>query len=126
MTVLKSIKVALEGLIDALRHERNFRIQIVVFIFVIVAGFLFQINKIEWIIVLICAAIVLSIEILNSAIEKLCNHVTPEIHPLIKKIKDFSGAAVLVGTIISVIIGVIIFLPKIIVLLSGCSNIFTW
>lgn len=119
MTVLKSFKVAFEGLGDALRQERNFRIQVIVFIIVIAAGFLLQINRMEWIVILICAAIVLSIEILNSAIEKLCDHVTPDIHPMIKKIKDFSAAAVLLVAIISFIIGVIIFLPKIIGMING-------
>lgn len=116
MTVIKSFKYAFEGLKDALLHERNFRIQVVVFILIIIAGFLFHINTTEWIFILLCAAIVLSTEIINSAIEKLCDFVSPEIHPLIKKIKDFSAAAVLVGTILSVIIGTIIFLPKIMIL----------
>lgn len=119
MTVLKSFKVAFEGLKDALLHERNFRIQVVVFGIVIIAGFVFHISRIEWLIILICAAIVLSAEIFNSAIEKLCNHVTPEINPLIKKIKDFSAAAVLLTAIISVIIGGIVFLPKIVALINS-------
>ena len=119
MTVIQSFKVAFEGLKVALYHERNFRIQVGVFIVVIIAGFLFQINSTEWIFILLCAAVVLSTELINSAIEKLCNHVTPEIHPLIKKIKDFSAAAVLVGTILSVIIGTIIFLPKMMKLMTS-------
>lgn len=119
MTVIKSFKVAFEGLKDALYHERNFRIQLVVFTVVVIAGFLFQINSTEWISILLCAAVVLSTEIINSAIEKLCDFVSPDIHPLIKKIKDFSAAAVLVGTIFSVIIGAIIFIPKIVVFLWG-------
>ena len=119
MTVLKSFKYAFEGLRDALLHERNFRIQVVVFVIVIIAGFVFHIHRIEWLIILICASIVLSAEIFNSAIEKLCNHVTPEIHPLIKKIKDFSAAAVLLTAIISVIIGAIIFLPKMVALINN-------
>lgn len=113
MTVLKSFKVAFEGLKDALMHERNFRIQVVLFILAIIAGIFFQISTLEWLIILLCAAVVLSAEIFNSVIEKLCNHVTPEIHPSIKKIKDFSAAAVLLAAIISAIIGGIIFLPKI-------------
>ena len=113
MTVIQSFKVAFEGLRDALLHERNFKIQMVVFVFVIIAGIIIQINSTEWIFILLCAAVVLSTEIMNSAIEKLCDFVSPDIHPLIKKIKDFSAAAVLVGTILSVIIGSIIFLPKI-------------
>lgn len=118
MTVLKSFKVAFEGLIDALMHERNFKIQVFVFLLVLVGGFIFQISRIEWLIILLCASIVLSAEIFNSAIEKLCNHVTPEIHPHIRKIKDFSAAAVLLTAIISVIIGSIIFLPKILELIN--------
>jgi diacylglycerol kinase len=117
MTVIQSFKVAFEGLRDALLHERNFRIQVVVFIVVIIAGFLFRINQTEWILILLCAAVVLSLEIINSAIEKLCDFVSPDIHPLIKKIKDFSAAGVLIGTILSAIVGAIIFLPKIMELL---------
>lgn len=119
MTVIQSFKFAFEGLRDALLHERNFRIQVVVFIFVIIAGFLFRINQTEWILILLCAAVVLSIEIINSAIEKLCDFVSPEIHPMIKKIKDFSAAAVLIGAIISLIVGIIIFLPKILELIAS-------
>ena len=71
----------------------------------------------EWIIVLICIAMVIGFEMLNTAIETLCNMVQEEYHPLIKIIKDVAAAAVLWVSIISVIIGLIIFLPKLISLI---------
>ena len=63
---------------------------------------------------MICIAIVLCLEMVNSAIEQLCNMVTKEFHPSIGKIKDISAGAVLLASILSFVIGCFIFLPKII------------
>jgi diacylglycerol kinase len=79
----------------------------------IIAGFFFNLDQTEWILILICFAIVLSFEIINSAIEKLCDLVCPDFNLTIKKVKDMAASAVLLSAIISFIIGCIIFLPKI-------------
>lgn len=114
MRVIKSFACAFDGLKDCLLHEKNFRIQYVIALLVIIAGLFFSLTAIEWMIIFVCFGVVLSFEIINSAIEKLCDLVCPDFNLTIKKVKDMSASAVLFSAIISFIIGCIIFLPKII------------
>lgn len=109
---LKSFSFALQGLQRCLAQEKNFRIQYFLALFVIAAGFYFSISSQEWISILICIALVLSLEIINSAIEKLADFACPSVNPAIKTIKDMAAGAVLLAAIISFIIGGIIFFPK--------------
>ncbi|MEO9021453.1 MAG: diacylglycerol kinase family protein [Ginsengibacter sp.] len=113
MRVLKSFINAFHGLKDCLSHEKNFQVQYVTALLIIGAGIFFSLSTTEWMIILICFAVVLSFEIINSAIEKLCDLVCPDFNLTIKKVKDMSASAVLLSAIISFIIGCIIFLPKI-------------
>ena len=83
------------------------------FICISIAGFLFKIEKTDWLVILIISSIILTAEALNSSIEKLCNHLHPETHPSIKSVKDIAAASVLISSIIAVVIAGIIFLPKI-------------
>ena len=108
---------AFYGVIDFFRLERNGRIQGLVTIAVLVAGAVLRLSSMEWIIVLLCICTVLSLEMINIALEHLCNLVQRDYHPVIKKIKDVSAGAVLVASIFSVVIGLIIFLPKIFALI---------
>ncbi|HEY5391638.1 MAG TPA: diacylglycerol kinase family protein [Hanamia sp.] len=116
MRVIKSFACAFEGLKDCLLHEKNFRIQYVIALLIIIAGLSFSISKMEWLIILLCFAVVLCFEIINSAIEKLCDLVCPQFNLTIKKVKDMSASAVLLAAIISFIVGCVIFLPRIIAL----------
>lgn len=104
---------AFAGLAYFFRHERNGRIQSVIAICTIVLAAFLHINSMEWIIVLICTGSVLSLEMLNSALEKLCDLVHPGFDARIKIIKDMAAGAVLWASIISAVIGAVIFLPKI-------------
>lgn len=113
MRVIKSFGWALNGLKDCILHEKNFRIQYSIALLMIVAGISFSISVTEWMVLLLCFAVVLGFEIINSAIEKLCDLVCPDFNLTIKKVKDMSASAVLLSAIISFIIGCIIFLPKI-------------
>lgn len=115
---LKSFKYAFNGLKIVLNEEHNARIHLIVSLIVIACGFIFQISIIEWIVICFAIGFVISVEILNSAIENLCDFVSPEYHNLIKKVKDISAAAVLISAISSVMIGILIFLPKIIHLIA--------
>jgi diacylglycerol kinase len=117
MRVIKSFLFAYHGLKDCLRNEKNFQIQSVIASITVIAGFFFKISSTEWMFLLISSAVVLSLEAINSAIEKLCDLVSPSIHPVIKKVKDMCAAAVLISAIFSFLIGCIIFLPKIKMLL---------
>lgn len=113
-TFLHSFRVALNGIRLFLLNERNGRIQLILAVIVIVASFLMKLSAREWILILICIMLVIITEMVNSAIEKICDLISESFHPSIKVIKDISAGAVLFAVIFSVIIGVIIFLPKLI------------
>lgn len=81
-------------------------------------GLVCNISATEWMIVIGCIALVMAMEMMNTAIEKLCNIVSKDFHPTIKIIKDVTAGAVLLGAIGSLIIGAIIFIPKIFVLIK--------
>ena len=103
---------AFNGLIVFFRHERNGRIQLFAGVVVLALGCFYHVSAIEWIVLLGCIASVLSFEMMNSSIEKLCNLLHPAMHPAVKIIKDISAAAVLWVALFSAIIAAIIFLPK--------------
>lgn len=109
-----SFKFGFEGIVTAAAKERNVQIHIVISIFVIIAGFVFSISKYEWIAIILSIGGVFSMEMMNTAIERTVDMYTKEFHPLAKQAKDIAAGAVLVLAICSVIIGVVIFLPKII------------
>lgn len=110
---LQSFVYAFNGLKVLLREEHNARIHLGVSLLVIILGFIFDISSVEWLVVCILIGLVIAMEIVNSAIENLCDYVSPQWNEYIKKAKDLSAAAVLVCAIMSVVCGIIIFLPKI-------------
>ena len=114
---IKSAGFAFHGIQQFFKSERNGRIQAVIAILVILAGILFSISMIEWLIVILFIALVLSMEMLNSALEKLSDKVNPDFDPEIKVIKDMAAGAVLWTSILALISGMCIFIPKIITLL---------
>ncbi|MGP4061672.1 diacylglycerol kinase family protein [Halobacillus sp. H74] len=104
---------ALNGLKEVYKSERNFRIHLLITVFVLIAGFLLSISALEWIVVTLVISIILSLEMVNTGIEKLLDHLAPEHHPAIGTVKDITAGAVLVASIGSALIGIVIFLPKI-------------
>jgi diacylglycerol kinase len=80
----------------------------------IIAGILLKISATEWLFIVLCSMLVLMLELINTAVEYLCDTITTDFHPVIKIVKDISAAAVLISAAGSVITGLIIFLPKII------------
>ena len=104
---------AFQGLAVLVKTERNFKFHLFAFICISIVGFLFKIEKTEWLAILLISSIILTAEALNSAIEKLCNHLHPKIHPAIKSVKDIAAAAVLISSIIAFVIAGLIFLPRI-------------
>ncbi len=108
---------AFNGLGHFFIRDRNGKIHLMAGIMVLLAGWYFAISTAEWCIILLCTAVVLSLEMLNYAIENLCNLVHSEYHPLVKTTKDVSAAAVLWSALLSLVIGLVIFIPKIIIAL---------
>lgn len=117
MKFLKSVYYAVNGIWNALKTERNFKIQLVCAIGVVILGWYFQIAASEWLAIFICIGMVLGAELFNSAIEHLSNIVHREEHPIIGKIKDMSAGAVLLLATASLVVALIIFAPKIKLLL---------
>jgi diacylglycerol kinase len=104
-----SFLYALEGVIQLLRTERNFQVQFGAFITTLILGVSFQINSVEWFAILIVSALVMGLEAMNSALEKLCNLVSPEKRPEIKIIKDVAAGGVLIAAVMALIVGFMIF-----------------
>jgi diacylglycerol kinase len=111
---LRSFLSAFSGIASMLKREHNFRIHIFVFLLVMIAGILLRITPSKWIMIFIVSGMVLSAECFNSAIEYLSDEVSPGYNDKIKRIKDVAAAGVLITAIISVITGLIIFIPRII------------
>jgi diacylglycerol kinase len=109
-----SFTYAIKGLKYAYRNEQNLAFDIGMSILVVIAGFLFKVSISEWALLALTIGIVLSLELINTAIEAVVDLVTEDYHPLAKVAKDTSAAAVFICAIASVIVGLIIFLPKII------------
>lgn len=112
--LLKSFKYAFEGIITGIKEEKNMKIHITIMILVIIFGIILKIDKIEWIICIILFGFVISLELVNTAIENTVDLVTLEKMPKAKIAKDVAAGAVLIAAITSAIIGLIIFAPKII------------
>lgn len=115
--VIISFKYAFQGVFSAIKTERNLKIHISIMILVIIAGIFLKISKMEWIICIILFGLVIGGEMLNSAIETVVDIAMPEINPKAKFAKDVAAGAVLIFAISSAIIGLIIFIPKIIAIL---------
>ncbi len=107
----KAFTYAAHGWKIFIKTQRNARVHAFITLLVLAFGYSFHISKLEWIVVLICIALVMVTEILNTAMEFLCDLFSKEQHPEIKKIKDLSAGAVLFAAIIAVVIGCIIFIP---------------
>ncbi len=109
MKWIGSFKNAFRGLNKALQEEPNFRIHLVALIAVCLFGFYFNIMPWEWCVIILASALVISLELVNTAIENLADLVTREQKPLVGKIKDISAAAVLVSAMAAIVLGLIIF-----------------
>ncbi len=117
MERLNGFRFAFRGLRLLLRNEHNFRIHLFVLAVVIAAGFLLDISGNGWIAITLAAGLVLGAESFNTAVEYISDRVSPGEDPAIRNVKDTSAAAVLITVVAAVMVGVIIFLPKIICLL---------
>lgn len=107
---------AIFGIMTIVKEERNMRLHLVAGLIVIVMGFLFQLNRSEWLWILLVIFTVWILETLNSTIEALVDLVTDSYHDLAKIAKDMAAGMVLLGATLAVIVGILIFGPKIMVL----------
>ena len=111
-SLLKSFGFAFEGLKAAIAGGRNFKSQITAGLTACILGFILRLSSSEWLDLVIIITLVLILELVNTSIEALVDLVSPEIQEKAKLAKDAAAAAVLVTSIGSIIIGVLLFLPK--------------
>lgn len=115
---LKSFHHAWDGVLTIWQEERNLRHHVGLGIVPVIAGFLFGISTVEWMVIVLCVFLVIIMEFLNTIIETVVDMVTNyEYHPLAKKAKDIAAGAVLVTAFFTIIIAAMIFLPKMIELM---------
>jgi diacylglycerol kinase len=109
---IKSVRYACEGIHTFFKTQANARIQLCSTIAIIIIGFVVNINRWEWCWIVASIALVIITEMLNTALEFLTDLVSPSVHPIAKKVKDVAAGAVLIAVITSIVIALIIFLPK--------------
>ncbi|MEI5988731.1 diacylglycerol kinase [Enterococcus termitis] len=109
-----SLEFALQGIKTVFKEERNMRTHVFMGIVAIVAGFIFQLVISEWLWLLLAIFLVLVMEMINTVFENVVDMVTDfHFHPIGKKIKDMAAGAVLITTVFAVVVGVLLFVPKI-------------
>jgi len=111
--IINSFKYAFQGIITSFKTEKNMKIHITIMIAVILAGIMLKLSKTEWIICIILFAMVIAAELFNTAIETIVDMITTEKNEKAKIAKDVAAGAVLVLAIGAAIVGLMIFLPKI-------------
>ena len=113
-----SVGHALDGIEYTMTHERNFRIEILVAILVTIASFVLKVSLIEWGLLVLVIGIILALEMINTAMERCVDLVTKDYKELAKNAKDVAAGAVFVMSMFSIVLGIIIFLPKIMIVLE--------
>ena len=109
---LKSLKYAFNGALKLIATEHSIMVQFTLAILLIFAGFFFKINKTEWLFQTLAIGLVISIEGLNTAVEKVADFIHPNFNDKIGFIKDISAGAVFFAAMTAIAIGIIIYLPK--------------
>lgn len=114
---LASFGWAIQGIIDLFSYHPNAQVHLLATLLVLPTAYFLNISGLEWCLIVFCIVLVLALEAMNSAVEYLADKISPEKDILIGKAKDIAAAAVLLGAIGAVIIGGIIFIPKILLLI---------
>lgn len=112
----RSFRYAFRGIRFLFTGEHNAWIHFAIAVVVVVSGYLLSLSAGEWIAVVFAIGLVLSAEAVNSALEALCDYVSPEYHQAIGRVKDLAAGAVLIVAIMAAVVGCIIFIPKIVAL----------
>lgn len=116
---ITSFKDCIHGLEFVIVNEDNFKREIILGIIALVLSFILKVSTIEFIIILFTIALVLVCEVINTSIEKTVDLYTKEYNETAKIAKDVSALAVLLVCFFAVVIGIVIFVPKIINMLGG-------
>lgn len=115
----KSFYYALQGFKTAVINEPNMRVHLIATSLSVTLGIVLEINSLEWMLLACVIFFVITLELLNTVLEAIVNLVSPNVEPYAKVAKDVSAACVLMAALLSIIVGSILFLPKIFILLQG-------
>lgn len=107
----RSLKHAFDGIVYALSYEKNFRIEIIMAIFVTILIFILKLKNWEAVVLILMIMWVLIAELINTVLERVVDILKPRIHPYARLIKDLMAAVVLISSVVAVAVGVIIFYP---------------
>jgi diacylglycerol kinase len=110
--LINSFRNAFRGIGMVIRSEKNMQIHLIIAFLVVVFGFLLCISPLEWIACLLCMALVLGAEMINTSLENIIDIISPEHHPLAGRAKDIAAGAVLLTAILAATVGLIVFVPK--------------
>lgn len=111
--LINSFKFAFKGIGSSIKSERNMKIHTTMMLLVIISGIFFNIAMWEWITCFILFGLVISLEMVNTALEIIVDMVSPEYNMRAGRAKDIAAGAVLVNAIVAFIVGLLIFLPKV-------------
>jgi len=117
--LLLSFKNAFRGIWIAFKGQRNQRIHFVLGFATILAGFYFHISKVEWLAILLSISLVMGLEIMNTAIEELTDHISPDFHEKVGRVKDLAAGSVLIASLFVFILGLVIFLPRLLAIIGS-------
>ncbi len=109
--LFKSFHYALKGLVKTFKEEQNLRIQSIAALTVMLLAWFFQVNRLEWCLLILVVSLVILAEIINSAVERVTDVLKPRINSYVKEIKDIMAAAVMLASLTAVIVGIIILGP---------------
>ncbi len=109
----KSFYYAFQGLKTAFINEPNLRFHLFAGVMALLVGFLLKLKTYEWLLLAFIIFFVITLELLNTVLEAIVNMVSPEVQPYAKIAKDVSAACVLLAAILSIIVGSVLFWPKI-------------
>jgi diacylglycerol kinase len=110
--IVRSFGYAFQGLVTLVRTQPNFGVHIVAAVFALVLGIVLRLSTAEMALLVLTMGTVLAVEALNTCLETLCDLVSPTYHPLVKKCKDVSAAAVLISAVAAVGVAALLFLPR--------------
>lgn len=109
---IRSFKYAFAGIREAFQSERNMKIHLLLTILAIVLGIILKLSHIEWAVLVITIGLVLILEFINTSLEQIVDIVSPEKQEKAKIAKDVAAAGVLIASIVAVLVGIFLFVPK--------------
>ncbi len=113
LKTIRSFRFAFNGICQVFKNENNAKVHALATVMAVVAGVFLRISVNEWLWIALAIALVWAAELLNTALEKLTDLVSPEHHPAAGAVKDLAAGAVLVCAVFAFVTGLVIFIPKV-------------